>query len=279
MRSFHFTRHAIREAVPLCTPLSLLLSSSPNTSCIVLLLSRPLQSFFVSLPSHLPPSSPSFPLTPSFFLNLPSSTTSFHVHLALRFFPPTSAQYRQANSPHHPGSPILTPYFSVYIFQRCLAAEPEFNTNAFLHPSSALLAAMQSHMHSTRPRTASVTTSHKNRELSSTQLTRDYWNVVIGGPQEQGNSQSNRRTSSSQHDNNSVANESAGERCSSAARLTAENTSRSGRTVPILPNGPLQSPNEENDGYRFICQVDGCPNRYKHRSSRSRHKRQCHTHN
>jgi len=53
--------------------------------------------------------------------------------------------------------------------------------------------------------------------------------------------------------------------------------SRPPRAVPIAPRGPLIDKTEEDDGCRFQCQVDGCEQRFRHRSSRSRHKKNSHS--
>lgn len=49
------------------------------------------------------------------------------------------------------------------------------------------------------------------------------------------------------------------------------------RAVPIAPRGPLIDPAQDDDGCRFQCQEAGCQLRFKHRSSRSRHKKKSHS--
>lgn len=57
---------------------------------------------------------------------------------------------------------------------------------------------------------------------------------------------------------------------------SSQSSRSSSRAVPIAPNGPLVNPLEEDDGCRFECQEEGCQQKFRHRSSRSRHKRLSH---
>lgn len=71
----------------------------------------------------------------------------------------------------------------------------------------------------------------------------------------------------------------------SAQNMTSDSSSNgrrhqpSSRTplqpVPIAPKGPLLKRREDNDGYRFECPEEGCRQKFRHRSSRSRHKKKC----
>lgn len=49
---------------------------------------------------------------------------------------------------------------------------------------------------------------------------------------------------------------------------------RSDKPITIAPRGPVTA-RDESDGYWFKCQEEGCNQWYRHRSSRSRHKKTC----
>lgn len=57
---------------------------------------------------------------------------------------------------------------------------------------------------------------------------------------------------------------------------SSQSSRSSTRAVPIAPSGPLVNPLEEDDGCRFECPEEGCQQKFRHRSSRSRHKRLSH---
>lgn len=91
-----------------------------------------------------------------------------------------------------------------------------------------------------------------------------------------GNSQSQSSPSRGRTSSSQVTNESSNNRESQGQ--ASGNASSAPRPVPIAPSaGPtLDVLGIAEEEFTFECQVEGCTRRFKHKSSRSRHKTKCH---
>lgn len=119
--------------------------------------------------------------------------------------------------------------------------------------------------------------SHRPQGSSSqhSASSRSYWNTVMhpSNPPPQ-RDRTNPAASSHAYPVPPISDHS-----SSQSQGGSSQTSRSTpRPAPITiaPRGPIQ-PRDDDDGYRFECQEEGCHQKFRHRSSRSRHRRQCHS--
>lgn len=133
--------------------------------------------------------------------------------------------------------------------------------------SSDALPPMDSHASGrTYPRSAGETGTQRQ--------TQGYWDTVLTSPPSQRGERSAPpagQTSPNSNENSSRARRGQGSRTGSADRTPP-------RAVLIAPRGPVVEPEEEEDGCRFECPVEDCHQKFRHRSSRSRHKKKVHSH-
>lgn len=111
---------------------------------------------------------------------------------------------------------------------------------------------------------------------------RTHWETILDSsssalPQSDATSPTTTPHGHQSHASSSLSEETSSNRKDSTSRSShPTQPSSSSRAVPIAPRGPVTDPDEDDDGCRFKCQVEGCNQRFKHRSSRSRHKKNCH---
>lgn len=125
-----------------------------------------------------------------------------------------------------------------------------------------------------QPHKDKPTPAGKSSDRNNPQAARSWWNVVVG-PADPDSGQ-DRQTLLDPA--SSALDTSTGDDLNTQSRPLSRDGSHSPRPIPIAPNGPVHAPREDSDGYRFKCSAEGCDQKYRHRSSRSRHKRKCHKH-
>lgn len=106
--------------------------------------------------------------------------------------------------------------------------------------------------------------THSSSMRPPREESRSFWNVVVDPTDE---TSSRNRQSANSHATDSLK---------SHLPIATDAPRASSTPVPIAPSGPVQTPRDESDGYRFKCPEEGCEQKYRHRSSRSRHRRNVH---
>lgn len=107
---------------------------------------------------------------------------------------------------------------------------------------------------------------HSSSSSNANSQRQNHWDIVL-----------NRDDPSHRHGDSSSSSRNRTSSTYPSSSSSSRRTTRSvQQAVPIAPRGPVATPRDENDGYRFQCLEEGCTQRFRHRSSRSRHKRNTH---